>query len=402
MIIEARDDTITLRGIVRTNIWPAIQAAAALLLENHPTGIIIDCSGITRITARGAETFADAFAYIHAKNARIVVAALSPDLLEIGKEVPGVRSQLPIAASVDEARSSLQLEEVTPQRGKARLAGVVPMVGDWRRAVYHADKLAVGENCEVHLVDMIKVPLALPIGSPLPEREGAGQERLQAARQLVRQTGLKCFTHVERVRSVSTGLVEFVGQLKADFAVVSMDQPEREVPSIDEAEALSLLEAAEFEVSLVKGGPNEHAKPPTNLVVPAVGAWEHAVEHACKLLPGQQGAVSVIYIISIPRTEPIDAPRPDDEAAAADSAREAARIGKKYGVRVRAWPERVRDPILGFLRLLDNQAYDLAVVGVRRETAGEYSVARAIGIQLMHEQPCETVVLRASEEPGIV
>ena len=127
MIIEAREDTVTLRGAITSNIWPAIQASAALLLENHPTGIIIDCSPLTRITPKGAETFTDAARYIQEQNARIVVAGLAPELLEIGKAVPGVRSQLPVCDTVDEARASLSLEEGEVKRGRAAVAGVAPI-----------------------------------------------------------------------------------------------------------------------------------------------------------------------------------------------------------------------------------------------------------------------------------
>ena len=165
MIIEAREDTITLRGSLKSNIWAAIQAAAALLLENHPTGIIIDCSLLTHISPKGAETFADAFKYIQEHDARIVLAGLSKEMIEIGKEVPGVRSQISMAATVEEARASIKLEEIVPERGRAKIAAVVPMLGNWRRAVYIADKLARGENSEVHLVDLIKVPRSLPIGT---------------------------------------------------------------------------------------------------------------------------------------------------------------------------------------------------------------------------------------------
>jgi len=398
MIIEAREDTITLRGEIRSDIWPAIQAAAALLLENHPTGIIIDCSGLTNITAKGAETLADAIRYIAAHNARIVVAALSPELLEIGKSVPAVRAQLPVAATVEEARSALMLVELTPQRGKARLAGVAPILGNWRRAIYFADKLAIGENCEIHLVDLIRVPRTLPVGTPMPEREAAGQARLEAAKGLVRETRLKSFSHVERVRSESGGLVEFVKHLEADFAVVSIDRGERADPHMDEPEAMSLLESASFEVSLVKGAPEKANQPVTHPVVPAVGAWEHAVEHACKLVSGASAIVTVIYLIPIPRSEPIDAARPDAEAAASDCAKEASRIGKRYSVKVESRTERVRDPILGFLQLFGQNGCDLAVVGVKRETTGDYHIAHAIAAELFQELPCETVFLRVGEE----
>lgn len=395
MIIEARDDTITLRGEVKSNIWPAIQAAAALLLENHPTGIILDGSGLTKITAKGAETFADAFEFIAAQNARIMVVGLTDEMLEIGKTVPGVRSQLPIAATVEEARSSLELGELTPQRGKARVAAVVPILGNWRRAVYFADKLAIGEHCEVHLVDLIRVPRTLPIGSPLHERETAGQERLEQAQGLVRKTGLKSFTHVERVRT-EVGLEEFAQRLNADLSVVSIDRAGKDEPCMEEAEALLLQEAAPFEVSIIKGAPSESARPPANVVIPAMGAWDHAVEHACKLVAGGDAEVTVIYVIEIPRTEPLDTPRPDAEAAASDCAKEALRIGKRYGVKVHSTSERVRDPVLGFLRIVQTRGFDLAVVGVKRETSGDYHVAHATAVALLDEVPCETIFLRTA------
>ena len=46
---------------------------------------------------------------IEAANARIIVAMLPDNVLAVIKTIPGVRSQLPIAASVAEARSSLRM-----------------------------------------------------------------------------------------------------------------------------------------------------------------------------------------------------------------------------------------------------------------------------------------------------
>lgn len=397
MIIEAREDTITLRGSITTNIWPAIQAAAALLLRNHPTGIIVDSAGVDHVTAKGAQTFEDAFRYIKAHNARIVVAGLAPELLEIGKAVPGVRSQLPLASTVEEARASLQLEEIKPERGRARIAAAVPLLGNWARAVYLTDKLALGESCEVHLLDLIKVPLTLPIGSPQPEREVAGQQRMEAARAEVQGMGLQSFGHVERVRSYSAGLADYVGRLGANYAVVSIDRGNRPDPYIEESDAMTLLEMAEFEVSLVKSSPSDPMHPIVNPVVPAVGDWQHALEHACKLVSGPEAAVTVVYLITIPRAEPIDIAKPDAEAAASDCEKEAARIARRYGVKASVMIERVRDPILAFLRMFESAKFDLAVVGVKRETQGDYHIARAIATSLLQEPPCETVFLRTGK-----
>jgi len=396
LIIEAREDTIILRGSIKTNIWPAIQAAAALLLENHPTGIIIDCSALEKITPKGAETFADAFRYIQERDARIVVAALLPELLEIGKEVPGVRSQLPLANTVDEARASLELEEITPERGKARLAAIVPVLGDWRSAVYHAAKLAMGQSTEIHLVDLIKVPRALPIGTPLPEREASGQVRLEAAKALVGELGLKGFSHVERVRAKANGFLEFVGQLHADYAVISIDRLDSSEPYMDDSEAMTLLESADFEVSVVKGAQHEQGLHAMRPVVPVAGAWIHAMEHACKLAHGDNATITAVSIITVPRTEPIDAPRPDAESAASDAAKDAMRIGKQYNVKVEHMVERVRDPLLGFMKMVETHKFDLAVVGTVKDITGGDHVSHAIAEALLNEVPCETVFLRTA------
>lgn len=393
MIIEAREDTITLRGEVKSNIWPAIQAAAALLLENHPTGIILDCSALSKVTAKGAETFQDAFGYIAAQNARIMVVGLTEEMLAIGQSVPGFRSQLPIAATVDEARASLAISETTPHRGKARTAGVVPMLGNWRRSLYLADKLAIGESCEMHMVDLIRVPRTLPIGSPMPEREAAGQVRLAEAQGLVRKTRLKGFSHVERVRSKAQ-LDDFAKRLNANFSVISLDRPDKETPYIDEPEALALQEQAQFEVSLVKGTPSDFSRPPARVVVPALGAWDRALEHVCKLLDHEHAEVTVVYVIPVHRTEPLDTPKPDADAAAADAAKEAARIGKRYGVRTHATSERVRDTVLGFMKFVDAGGYDLAVVGVSQKLTTGSDVARSIALSLLEEQPCEVIFLK--------
>ncbi len=394
MIIEARDDTITLRGVIESNIWAAIQAAAALLLENHPTGIIIDCSALSKITPVGAETFADASTYITEKNARIVVAGLAPELLEIGRSVAGVRSQLPVCNTVDEARASLRFEELAPERGRAENAVVVPLLGDWQAALRHALRLAKTSGADVHVVDLIRVPRTLPIGTPLPEREADGQQRLEESAALLKAAGAKHFEHVERVRSKAEGLVDFVHQLKANFLVVSIDCGGKADPHIDSPEAMALLEAADFEISLVKGARADHEKPSARVVVPAVGAWDHALEHACRLVSGDHPQATVVSLITIPRSEAIDAPKPDAEVGASDAAKEASRIARKFNVQVVSQVERVRDPVLGFTKLVSAQGFDLAVIGVKRETTGDYHIAHSIADALLESLPCETVFLR--------
>lgn len=397
MIIEARDDTITLRGTIKANIWPAIQAAAALLLRHHPTGIIIDCSAVTEATAKGAETFADAFKYITACKARIIVAALSPELLEISKVVPGVRSQLPIANTVEEARASIALEEITPLRGKARRTAVVPLFGNWQRAVHLAVKAAHEISAEIHMVDLIKVPRTLPIGSPLPERESAARSRLDAAKAYADSMGIKSFVHAERVRTESAGLIDFMDQLDASFAVVSTDRMGRDEPYIEDEEAVTLIETATRDIAVIKGSPVEWTDPERKQVVlPAVGAWQRGLEFTCEMLKNEESSITVPYLITIPRAEPIDAVKPDIEAASSDAAKEASRIGREYGIDVKPTAERVRQPVLGFMKLFESGNLNMAVVAVRRETEESYTTAREIALKLMQELPCEVVFMKVA------
>ncbi len=396
MIIEAREDTITLTGLVSGNIWPAIQAAAAMLLKEHPTGIIIDCSEIEGITQEGGETFADAFGYIASHNARIVVAGLGQDQLATIREVPGVRSQLPIAVSVEEARASFKLEELKLERGRARMAAVVPMLGNWQRAVFHADRLALGESCEIHLLDLIKVPRTLPLGTPLTEREEAGQERLRAAEALVKKTRLKSYVHVRRVRSNSGGLGEFTFALHADFAVVSLDCGEQGTPIVEDESAMAQFPASGCEISLIKGAPENPEAGPSRVMVPAVGDWEHAVEHACKLVARDQASVELVSIIAIPRSQPIEIQVPDAEAEADYNSKEAQRIARKHGVKLEARTERVRDTIVGFANIVKTSKPDLVVVGVGRQTESGFPVAQGIAETLLSSVPCEVSLLRVA------
>jgi anti-anti-sigma regulatory factor len=117
MIIEARNDVVALEGSLDKNLWPTIQAAANLLLRQHTQGIIIDGSALTGCSPEGAKTFRDAMDYIERYRARIVVAQLPDPVMEILQGVPGVRSRLPISATIEEARASLHLARTNAGRG---------------------------------------------------------------------------------------------------------------------------------------------------------------------------------------------------------------------------------------------------------------------------------------------
>src|SRR5215470_1559686 len=123
MIVTSSDDVVRLSGALVKNQWLTIKAAANLLLQSHPQGIIIDCGELTHVSEDGAKTFLDAIKDIQAAGARMVVCNLPPEVLQVIRSVPGVRSQLPIANSVDEARASLRLSGEAPKTEAGQTSG---------------------------------------------------------------------------------------------------------------------------------------------------------------------------------------------------------------------------------------------------------------------------------------
>jgi anti-anti-sigma regulatory factor len=121
MIIHENGDVIALKGSLDTNQWPALRSVVSLRLKEHPSGVILDGSSLTDITEAGAHTFLDASNFIQAHHARVVVSGLPDNILEAIRRIPGVRSQLPLASSVEEARASLAVggEEAVHTRSPA-------------------------------------------------------------------------------------------------------------------------------------------------------------------------------------------------------------------------------------------------------------------------------------------
>src|SRR5260221_6268820 len=109
MIVTTRGDMVGLSGALVKNQWMTIKAAANLLLKEHPEGIIIDCSELDNVSEEGAKTFLDAMRDIQAAGARIVVCSLPENVMQVLRTVRTVRSQLPIASCLEEARASLRL-----------------------------------------------------------------------------------------------------------------------------------------------------------------------------------------------------------------------------------------------------------------------------------------------------
>ncbi len=213
MIIETKGDTVTLIGVMDKNIWPALQAAAAVLLREHPAGIIIDCGSITRITPAGTGTFADAFRYITMKDAGIIFVSASEEIIRLARATEGVRSKMPLADNAEQARHSLSLREnsVKLPEGKSNLA--VPLIKGWQTALDYAVRLRRGKEYVYHAAAVIKLPLSLSISHPMPAEEQQAEKDLEKAAALVEGFGeTVCKKHTLRVRAAEDFIFRFPKQ----------------------------------------------------------------------------------------------------------------------------------------------------------------------------------------------
>ena len=109
MIIEVKDDILSLSGAFYANYWPTLESAVRYLLRSHPRGIIVDCSGMTIAREAGVRTFLEALRHAATQGWRALFINLPDELARQVRSTPGLRSQLPIAGSVEEARRSLEI-----------------------------------------------------------------------------------------------------------------------------------------------------------------------------------------------------------------------------------------------------------------------------------------------------
>lgn len=260
MIIEARDDVVRLEGALDKNLWPTIQAAANLLLRQHVQGIIIDASGLVRCSAEGAKTFRDAMDYIERYHARIVVAAIPPDVMETIRAVPGVRSRLPIAETIEDARKSLSLagsRRIQQQSSRRQLQDVVvPLIGNTapETATALACRLAKSDDQKprIHLVYVLEVPRVLTLTAPLPEEEAVASRIIEGAEAIVRREGLTPVTYVNRARDAGDEIVHQAQQIGANIIVLAYLPSDQTDSDIMERVAAALLGHAPCEVILNK------------------------------------------------------------------------------------------------------------------------------------------------------
>lgn len=268
MIVESYDDVIVLSGELRSNFWETIHTAISLTLKRHPTGVIIDCTGITEMTPEGGETFHDAIDFVAEHDrARIVVAGVSDKILEVLRSVPEVRSQLPIVDTVEDARRSLDLlvedEDDTPKKKKKR----EPDVREYDRiivAVLSGDEsdeelLHVTNEfvstlpAKVVMLFPIVVPRNLPLQAPMPEIEEKALKAIELGKEHMKKYKTAYEVRLEHARDLPSIIHDVAEEAGADRVIFALSP--RSPEKLEEGVKLfsAILQKVECPVMFVRG-----------------------------------------------------------------------------------------------------------------------------------------------------
>jgi hypothetical protein len=241
MIIESYEDVIVLSGALRANFWETVHTAISLVLKRSPDGVIIDCSNITECTIAGADTFADIQRFTERHDARVIVAAVPKAVMDVLRQVPDVRSQLPIAESVEAARKSLHVmgteeeESSAKKRRRAQierrfLVGLMGSGGD-PMALQVACEHATAMYAELVLVAPIVVPRDLPLQAPLEEEEDDAQKKLESARAYCEEHQVMCSREIGRGRDLAGILEQAVVDTRSSQVIVPLSHSEEDQDS---------------------------------------------------------------------------------------------------------------------------------------------------------------------------
>ena len=240
MVVEIRDEVVALSGSLRRNQWRTLESAVNVRLKYHPAGIVVDCSGLVSVTPEGAQTFRDAAGHVAGSSggrARMVIASVPSEVMRVLRQIPNLGSQLPIAASVEEARASLGLaapgrpgasSDGAAEASHAVVAGLLGTSAD-PHAVAAACRLArssgggnLATPAIVHLAYLLVVPRHVPLLSALGEEEATARQTLESLEAGVRAARLAVVPRVERTRDAAARLIEVAAEVRAGAIALAL------------------------------------------------------------------------------------------------------------------------------------------------------------------------------------
>jgi nucleotide-binding universal stress UspA family protein len=357
MIIQSKGDVIILRGVLAENHWPALKSVVSLLLKRHPAGVIIDGRELTEVSDAGAQTFLDASEFIGSQRARVMVAGLADAIVREISDVPGIRSQLPRAATVEEARASLAISgaESLPSAPR-RPVVLVPLIGDWHRSLEYAMTEASKLKADIHLLYVLAVPRAQPLGVPLPENEREAERILADAEAPLKAMGYNVRKLSTRARLPIEGVARFAAESNPRILVVAYPKSEFEAASRQQDIFGTFSREAPCEVAVICSveSPSEPApssgQPRGTVLLPLVGAWTNAVEFVGTQASEKKMEVDLLFVVQVPRAMSLDASVPVEEQKAAAAFAEAENALKRHRLSVRRVLLRSRDATEGIVR----------------------------------------------------
>ncbi|MBX3117907.1 MAG: STAS domain-containing protein [Fimbriimonadaceae bacterium] len=230
MIVESYEDVIILSGALRSNFWQTVHTAISLTLKRHPSGVIIDCSGITECTVEGVDTFRDILHFIESQDARVIVAAVPANIRDVFRSVPEVRSQLPVAETVDDARRSLDLLVETPGKKKrkpgpmfsSKLVLLLRGEEQDRDGLEAAIRMSRDFSSQVVATFVIVVPRHQPLTAPMSEDEELAKSAFEPAKAMLSEADVNFVVKVERGRDFASTLEDVVQEERADYLLVPL------------------------------------------------------------------------------------------------------------------------------------------------------------------------------------
>ncbi len=377
MIIEARKSRITLCGAMERNHWRTIRAAAQLLLTHSPGGIVVDCGQVNKTTPEGVLTFEQGIDEVTAQGHKIIFAGLPPDLRQTVGNIPGLRSEIIVMDTVEEAERILGIETRYIERpvGTGEL-NVVVMGEDLIEtpAVVLACLLAKRRLTRLHITHMMEVPHFLPLSASPPEIEKTGRS-LDLARSLAHDRGFSTTVEIAHVRTLEAGLHGVISDLSPNAVFLAMRRGETGI--------LSRLTPMGMDLHILLGGdalnPHTRAPSPLSILLPIHEKLDTArvVTLASRLCTSRNQETILCALVEVPRALPLVV-SPAEERRASQSLAKIVRKLQKDHVRHKIMIHPVRDFALGLKSLAKTLVPDLALLDPVTTEEGEEIAATAL------------------------
>jgi nucleotide-binding universal stress UspA family protein len=125
---------------------------------------------------------------------------------------------------------------------------------------------------------------------------------------------------------------------------------------------------------------------------------EKAMDVACRVALAGSGVVTVLAVVEVPTTLPLDACMDDAELAAHRLLERAAAIADSYGVRVTTRQLRARDAASGILAEAAGASYEIAIAGAppKRPSSRGTLVFGSTIEHVLRRAPCRVMLIGAA------